>query len=154
MHSSILASSWSKIPIYKYSQILGACVYFFFFLMGLVNTCTDRCKVTSKCDFGGPSRLAQLSQQINPSTSHMYSKILKSVPQQQHVWPSTEVIVLFLFCVWMCLNDERSRWVTVFVVDQISLEGMVVHRAECRPVVNDNYMKLKKWVNLWNRPVI
>lgn len=28
--------------------------------------------------------------------------------------------------------------------DDISLEGMVVHRAECRPVVNDNYMKLKK----------
>ncbi|CAK6966319.1 general transcription factor IIF subunit 2-like [Scomber scombrus] len=29
--------------------------------------------------------------------------------------------------------------------DEISLEGMVVHRAECRPVVNDNYMKLKNW---------
>lgn len=28
--------------------------------------------------------------------------------------------------------------------DEISLEGMVVHRAECRPVVTDNYMKLKK----------
>ncbi|XP_076603739.1 general transcription factor IIF subunit 2-like [Chaetodon auriga] len=28
--------------------------------------------------------------------------------------------------------------------DEISLEGMVVHRAECRPVVSDNYMKLKK----------
>ncbi|XP_062257793.1 general transcription factor IIF subunit 2-like [Platichthys flesus] len=28
--------------------------------------------------------------------------------------------------------------------DGISVEGMVVHRAECRPVVNDNYMKLKK----------
>uniref|UniRef100_A0A8D3CZA6 General transcription factor IIF subunit 2 n=1 Tax=Scophthalmus maximus TaxID=52904 RepID=A0A8D3CZA6_SCOMX len=27
---------------------------------------------------------------------------------------------------------------------ELSLEGMVVHRAECRPVVNDNYMKLKK----------
>ncbi|XP_020775934.2 general transcription factor IIF subunit 2-like [Boleophthalmus pectinirostris] len=27
--------------------------------------------------------------------------------------------------------------------DEISLEGMV-HRAECKPVVNDNYMKLKK----------
>uniref|UniRef100_A0A673AYF9 General transcription factor IIF subunit 2 n=1 Tax=Sphaeramia orbicularis TaxID=375764 RepID=A0A673AYF9_9TELE len=34
--------------------------------------------------------------------------------------------------------------ITVFVVDEISLEGLVVHRAECRPVVNDNYMKLKK----------
>ncbi|KAF3695009.1 General transcription factor IIF subunit 2 [Channa argus] len=31
-----------------------------------------------------------------------------------------------------------------FSVDEISLEGMVVHRAECRPVVSDNYMKLKK----------
>ncbi|XP_026151414.1 general transcription factor IIF subunit 2-like [Mastacembelus armatus] len=28
--------------------------------------------------------------------------------------------------------------------DEIRLEGMVVHRAECRPVVSDNYMKLKK----------
>ncbi|XP_057707393.1 general transcription factor IIF subunit 2-like isoform X1 [Corythoichthys intestinalis] len=28
--------------------------------------------------------------------------------------------------------------------DEISLEGMVVHRAECRPVITDNYMKLKK----------
>ncbi|KAM6934456.1 general transcription factor IIF subunit 2-like [Xenentodon cancila] len=28
--------------------------------------------------------------------------------------------------------------------DVISLEGMVVHRAECRPVVSDNYMKIKK----------
>uniref|UniRef100_A0A3Q4GB62 General transcription factor IIF subunit 2 n=1 Tax=Neolamprologus brichardi TaxID=32507 RepID=A0A3Q4GB62_NEOBR len=27
---------------------------------------------------------------------------------------------------------------------EISLEGMVVHRAECRPVVTDSYMKLKK----------
>nr|XP_057938280.1 general transcription factor IIF subunit 2-like isoform X2 [Doryrhamphus excisus] len=30
------------------------------------------------------------------------------------------------------------------VRDEISLEGMVVHKAECRPVVTDNYMKLKK----------
>ncbi|XP_056288415.1 general transcription factor IIF subunit 2-like [Pseudoliparis swirei] len=28
--------------------------------------------------------------------------------------------------------------------DGLSLEGMVVHRAECRPVVNDDYMRLKK----------
>ncbi|KAL6100619.1 gtf2f2 [Pungitius sinensis] len=28
--------------------------------------------------------------------------------------------------------------------DEIRLEGMVVHRAECRPVVNDDYMRLKK----------
>ncbi|KAM3862246.1 general transcription factor IIF subunit 2b [Diretmus argenteus] len=28
--------------------------------------------------------------------------------------------------------------------DDISIEGMVVQRAECRPAVNDNYMKLKK----------
>uniref|UniRef100_A0A673AY98 General transcription factor IIF subunit 2 n=1 Tax=Sphaeramia orbicularis TaxID=375764 RepID=A0A673AY98_9TELE len=39
---------------------------------------------------------------------------------------------------------SQSDTVTVFVVDEISLEGLVVHRAECRPVVNDNYMKLKK----------
>nr|XP_061799279.1 general transcription factor IIF subunit 2-like [Nerophis lumbriciformis] len=29
-------------------------------------------------------------------------------------------------------------------MNEISLEGMVVHRAECRPVITDNYMKLKK----------
>ncbi|XP_062313051.1 general transcription factor IIF subunit 2b isoform X1 [Osmerus eperlanus] len=29
-------------------------------------------------------------------------------------------------------------------IDKICLEGMVVQRAECRPVVNENYMKLKK----------
>ncbi|XP_030643444.1 general transcription factor IIF subunit 2b [Chanos chanos] len=28
--------------------------------------------------------------------------------------------------------------------DKIALEGMVVQRAECRPAVNENYMKLKK----------
>ncbi|XP_061697731.1 general transcription factor IIF subunit 2-like isoform X3 [Syngnathoides biaculeatus] len=28
--------------------------------------------------------------------------------------------------------------------EEICLEGTVVHRAECRPVVTDNYMKLKK----------
>ncbi|XP_038132224.1 general transcription factor IIF subunit 2-like [Cyprinodon tularosa] len=28
--------------------------------------------------------------------------------------------------------------------DEISLEGMVVHRAECRPVVSDSYMKVKR----------
>uniref|UniRef100_A0A8C6TXG8 General transcription factor IIF subunit 2 n=1 Tax=Neogobius melanostomus TaxID=47308 RepID=A0A8C6TXG8_9GOBI len=39
---------------------------------------------------------------------------------------------------------SQSDKVSVFVADEISLEGMVVHRAECRPVVNDNYMKLKK----------
>ncbi|XP_074551459.1 general transcription factor IIF subunit 2-like [Halichoeres trimaculatus] len=34
--------------------------------------------------------------------------------------------------------------------DGISQEGIVVHRAECRPVVNDNYMKLKKNIgSLW-----
>lgn len=28
--------------------------------------------------------------------------------------------------------------------DQITLEGMVVQRAECRPAVSESYMKLKK----------
>uniref|UniRef100_A0A8D3A3E3 General transcription factor IIF subunit 2 n=1 Tax=Scophthalmus maximus TaxID=52904 RepID=A0A8D3A3E3_SCOMX len=41
-------------------------------------------------------------------------------------------------------SNDGSSSITVFVVDELSLEGMVVHRAECRPVVNDNYMKLKK----------
>ncbi|CAF92411.1 unnamed protein product, partial [Tetraodon nigroviridis] len=30
--------------------------------------------------------------------------------------------------------------------DGTSLEGTVVHRAECTPVANDNYMKLKNLV--------
>lgn len=42
--------------------------------MSLVNTCINQCKVTSKCQ-----RLAQLSQQINPSASHMYGERLKSL---------------------------------------------------------------------------
>ncbi|KAJ0005893.1 hypothetical protein NQD34_015787 [Periophthalmus magnuspinnatus] len=43
-------------------------------------------------------------------------------------------------------SDKGTRLATfsVCVTDEISLEGMVVQRAECRPVVNDNYMKLKK----------
>ncbi|XP_041857760.1 general transcription factor IIF subunit 2-like isoform X2 [Melanotaenia boesemani] len=28
--------------------------------------------------------------------------------------------------------------------DEINLEGMVVHRAECRPVISDSYMKIKR----------
>lgn len=28
--------------------------------------------------------------------------------------------------------------------DKIALEGVVVQRAECRPAVNENYMRLKK----------
>ncbi|RVE58157.1 hypothetical protein OJAV_G00206410 [Oryzias javanicus] len=28
--------------------------------------------------------------------------------------------------------------------DEISLEGMVVHRAECRPIVSEDYMKIKR----------
>ncbi|GAA6108184.1 general transcription factor IIF subunit 2b [Tachysurus ichikawai] len=32
----------------------------------------------------------------------------------------------------------------LFLADQVTLEGMVVQRAECRPAVNESYMKLKK----------
>uniref|UniRef100_A0A3Q4GCC8 General transcription factor IIF subunit 2 n=1 Tax=Neolamprologus brichardi TaxID=32507 RepID=A0A3Q4GCC8_NEOBR len=39
---------------------------------------------------------------------------------------------------------RRSPSGTLPGPDEISLEGMVVHRAECRPVVTDSYMKLKK----------
>ncbi|XP_071357322.1 general transcription factor IIF subunit 2-like isoform X1 [Trachinotus anak] len=45
------------------------------------------------------------------------------------------------------MHSVGGRTMAVFSqsdTDEISLEGMVVHRAECRPVVNDNYMKLKK----------
>ena len=30
--------------------------------------------------------------------------------------------------------------------DKLALEGVVVQRAECRPAVSENYMKLKKYV--------
>ncbi|XP_077473838.1 general transcription factor IIF subunit 2-like isoform X2 [Stigmatopora argus] len=42
------------------------------------------------------------------------------------------------------MNPLGGQTLAVFSHDGISLEGMVVHRAECRPVVSDNYMKLKK----------
>ncbi|XP_045909379.1 general transcription factor IIF subunit 2-like [Micropterus dolomieu] len=45
------------------------------------------------------------------------------------------------------MNTVGGQTMAVFShseAGEISLEGMVVHRAECRPVVNDNYMKLKK----------
>ncbi|XP_054644325.1 general transcription factor IIF subunit 2-like isoform X2 [Dunckerocampus dactyliophorus] len=45
------------------------------------------------------------------------------------------------------MNSVGGQTMAVFslgVKDEISLEGMVVHKAECRPVVTDNYMKLKK----------
>ncbi|XP_061782059.1 general transcription factor IIF subunit 2-like [Nerophis lumbriciformis] len=45
------------------------------------------------------------------------------------------------------MNSVGGQTMAVFSQgdqDEISLEGTVVHRAECRPVVNDNYMKLKK----------
>lgn len=37
-----------------------------------------------------------------------------------------------------------SANVCFFLKDKIALEGMVVQRAECRPAVSDNYMKLKR----------
>lgn len=43
-------------------------------------------------------------------------------------------------CVWIVVELLSH----VSVVDGTSLEGTVVHRAECTPVINDNYMKLKK----------
>ncbi|XP_077392200.1 general transcription factor IIF subunit 2-like [Festucalex cinctus] len=45
------------------------------------------------------------------------------------------------------MNSLAGQTMAVFSQgdkDEISLEGMVVHRAECRPVVTANYMKLKK----------
>uniref|UniRef100_A0A3P9PG19 General transcription factor IIF subunit 2 n=1 Tax=Poecilia reticulata TaxID=8081 RepID=A0A3P9PG19_POERE len=33
---------------------------------------------------------------------------------------------------------------TMAIFNEVSLEGTVVHRAECRPVVSDSYMKLKR----------
>lgn len=31
-----------------------------------------------------------------------------------------------------------------FQLDKLSLEGIVVQRAECRPAASENYMKLKR----------
>lgn len=33
---------------------------------------------------------------------------------------------------------------TFFILDKLSLEGIVVQRAECRPAASENYMKLKR----------
>lgn len=38
-----------------------------------------------------------------------------------------------------------SRFAFVFfILDKLSLEGIVVQRAECRPAASENYMKLKR----------
>lgn len=31
-------------------------------------------------------------------------------------------------------------------LDKLALEGMVVQRADCRPAVNENYMRLKRYL--------
>ncbi|XP_047226603.1 general transcription factor IIF subunit 2-like isoform X2 [Girardinichthys multiradiatus] len=46
------------------------------------------------------------------------------------------------------MHTVGAQTVAVFSqseADEISLEGMVVHRAECQPVVSDSYMKVKRW---------
>ncbi|XP_060785897.1 general transcription factor IIF subunit 2b isoform X1 [Neoarius graeffei] len=42
------------------------------------------------------------------------------------------------------VGDQTLSVFTENSSDQITLEGMVVQRAECRPAVNESYMKLKK----------
>ncbi|KAI6078448.1 General transcription factor IIF subunit 2 [Aix galericulata] len=39
---------------------------------------------------------------------------------------------------------QRSRLVLSYCSDKLSLEGIVVQRAECRPAASENYMKLKR----------
>ncbi|KAK0140273.1 General transcription factor IIF subunit 2 [Merluccius polli] len=38
------------------------------------------------------------------------------------------------------------------VLDEISMEGMVVQRAECKPAVSEGYVKLKKWIEESTKP--
>lgn len=49
----------------------------------------------------------------------------------------------FIVCITHVNTYEQ---ITLFFCfqDQVTLEGMVVQRAECRPAVNESYMKLKK----------
>ncbi|NXP55576.1 T2FB factor, partial [Heliornis fulica] len=45
------------------------------------------------------------------------------------------------------LQSVGGQTLTVFTespVDKLSLEGIVVQRAECRPAASENYMKLKR----------
>ncbi|XP_012732299.2 general transcription factor IIF subunit 2 [Fundulus heteroclitus] len=45
------------------------------------------------------------------------------------------------------MHTASAQTLAVFCqgdADEISLEGTVVHRAECRPVVSDSYMKVKR----------
>ncbi|XP_028292797.1 general transcription factor IIF subunit 2-like [Gouania willdenowi] len=46
----------------------------------------------------------------------------------------------------LTMHTVKGQTMAVFsqTESEISLEGMVVHRAECRAVASDNYMKLKK----------
>ncbi len=49
------------------------------------------------------------------------------------------------------LHSYNCHWVLMslfFHKDKIALEGLVVQRAECRPAVGENYMKLKKYVHI------
>ncbi|NXG73169.1 T2FB factor, partial [Baryphthengus martii] len=46
------------------------------------------------------------------------------------------------------LQSVGGQTLTVFTessMDKLSLEGIVVQRAECRPAASENYMKLKRW---------
>lgn len=56
----------------------------------------------------------------------------------------------FLFQVWIepfvaSKNVSGSNDISLFA-DKIALEGVVVQRADCRPAVNENYMKLKRYI--------
>lgn len=59
--------------------------------------------------------------------------------------------IVFLKTFFFLQNPQFVKHLHVFIKtiffcfkDQVTLEGMVVQRAECRPAVNESYMKLKK----------
>lgn len=34
-----------------------------------------------------------------------------------------------------------------FITDKLGIEGKVIQRAECRPIADNNYLKLKRYIS-------
>lgn len=57
-------------------------------------------------------------------------------------------ITVFSVLKYSLENDKCYLWILFFfpIQDKLSLEGIVVQRAECRPAASENYMRLKRLV--------
>ena len=55
---------------------------------------------------------------------------------------SSQIILILLYRYTFC--DMINTFKTA-VLDKLAIEGKVIQRAECRPMVDDNYMKLKRY---------